>query len=274
MAIVTISRQLGSSGSEIAEALAKRMKIQPIDRDSLEELLVDQGIAEGKIDHFDEKRPNFWDTFSSDKDRYLHFLKSAILDVAGKGKAVILGRGAQILLKEVPGIAHIRCVAPKETRTSRIMEQFSCDEHNAHKLIQQSDHDRAGFYRFFFDIHWDDPDIYDVTINTSVFPVDAATDLITDTLKLKQAQTTPAETARRIGDLSLAQKVVTTILYSENIPVRFLGVFAENGEVTLAGSVNTTELVHRAEAVAVRTEGVESVKNDIQVLPEYTGTIM
>jgi len=274
MAIITMSRQLGSSGMEIAEALATHLNADRVDKDSLEQTLVSHGISEAKMERFDEKKPSFWDSFSSDKDRYLHFLKTAILEVARNGNAVILGRGAQVILSEVPGILHVRCIAPMESRIARVSARFGCDEHQARKLIQQSDNDRAGFYRYFFDVRWESPENYDLSINTATMEAGAVIGLIENAVTLKQSQTDSATTAAAISDLCLSQTIASAILFDENIPVRFLGVFAKDGVVTLAGSVNTAGLVHRAEDVAKRVSGVKSVVNEIQVLPEYTGTIM
>ena len=124
MAIITISRQFGSLGTIIAKALKDELKLESLDKIALEETLVsDYGIPEEKVERYDEKKPAFWDIFSSDKDRYLHFLKTVLYDFASKGNCIIIGRGGQVLLKDIPGVLHVRIVAPRELRIKRIKER-------------------------------------------------------------------------------------------------------------------------------------------------------
>ena len=121
-------------------------------------------------------------------------LPSPHIEFARKGKCIVLGRGGQTLLAGLPGILHVRIIAPQEVRKERIMKRYECDERHAERVIQHSDHERAGFHKFFFDLHWEDPHLYDLVVNTGFFSVDSAARLIegvvyTDEFKAEQEET-------------------------------------------------------------------------------------
>jgi cytidylate kinase len=267
MAIITISRQIGSLGSYIANALAEELTLNLLNKESLEVMLCEHGMVEKQVNHYDEKKPKFWETLSPDKDRYLHCLKTAIYEFARKGNCIIIGRGGQVLLGDLPGVLHVRIIAPTEVRIDRIKERFSCDARHAEKLIRQSDHDRSGFYKSFFHVDWDSPSLYDLVINTHFLSLEAAAELIKDGLRFTETPERQQETLSKLADLCLGQEIITTILYKEEIPVQFLEATVEDGVVTLKGSAVGVEDIRRCEIVARQVPGVQQVLNEIGFLP-------
>jgi cytidylate kinase len=268
MAIITISRQLGSLGRTIAKLLVEELGYNFLDEESLEAMIGKHEEMNGvSMQKYDEKKPALWDAFSSDKYKYLNFIKSTVYEFAQQGNCVILGRGGQCLLKDLPGLLHVRIIAPLETKVERIKQQFNCDNHYAKQIVQHSEHDRAGFHKFFFHIDWEDPKLYDLVINTSLLTVKTATDLIKQALLSKEIHEREHETSNKLTDLSLGQEVITTILYTEKIPVRFLEVMAEDRIVTLKGSVDAIDDIERSEWVARQVPGVRKVVNRIYSVP-------
>jgi len=120
MAVLTLSRQSGSYGTQISKALAGSLKYRFLDKESLEKALSTYGVPPASLEKYDEKRPSFWEIFSSDRNRYLHFLKTVIYDFALQGSGIVLGRGGQVLLCWVPGVYHVRVIAPPADRVDRI----------------------------------------------------------------------------------------------------------------------------------------------------------
>jgi cytidylate kinase len=253
MAVVTISRQLGSLGDAIAYSLASGLKFHHLDKESLESMLEKYGISEVKVEHYDEKKPNFWYEF------------------ACGGSCVVLGRGGQVLFQDIPGVLHVRMVSSSEVRTSRIRQEFGCDERLARQIMQQSDRDRSGFHRFFFNTNWETTELYDIIFNTGVFKEKAALKLLKDAVHTSGIMDMEKKTERRLADLCLAQRVKTKILYVEKVPIRYLEVNAQNGIVTIKGSVNATSLIQRCEELTSRVPGVKKVNNEIFFLSEFAG---
>lgn len=271
MAIVTISRQSGSAGTEIAKGLAKALDYTYIDKDILEKTLVNTyGISEEHVERYDEKKPSFWDIFSSDKDKYLHFLKTAVYELARQGNCVIVGRGGQVLFKEIPGVFHVRIIAPVDVRIDRMKKQYGYDDKFAERVIRDNAHSRAGFHKFFFHVDWDSPCLYDMIINTKSVSVEAAIQMTHDTVQRLYADKQDA-TNRKLADLCLGQQVMTQIMYKEHIPVQFLEVVSADGVVTLRGSTMTTEDIARCEVAARNVPGVTAVSNEVYFIPNTLG---
>jgi cytidylate kinase len=274
MAIITISRQFGSLGTEIAKQLKEEMEFNYLDKESLEEELIKKyGIPEEDVERYDEKKPAFWDVFYSDKDKYLHFMKTAVYKFAQKGNCIIIGRGGQFLFKNIPGVLNISVVAPLALRLERIKKRYSYNDRLAEQIIRHSDHDRAGFHKFFFHIDWENPELYDLTINTKSFTVKAAVQLIKDALESTGVMEKQSEKENKLADICLSQEVITRIAYIEKIPVQFLEAIAVSGVVTLTGSTITAEDVNYCEVAARKVPGVKEVINEIHYIPTKYGSV-
>lgn len=275
MRLITVSRQSGSLGDEITDLLARSLGLAVINKGSLERTLLEHGVPETSVERFDEKKPGFWEFFSAERDRYYHYLKASILEMVATGDHIILGRGASAILDEVPGVLNLRFVAPMPVRIQRIMESHSCDEHHARRIIHETDHNRAGFHHVFFNVDWDSPDLYDIVVNTAEIPPAAIVQSI-QTIVSSPDRVTRAEAAEeRIGEMRIAQAILTRIIFEERIPLRFPAVEVHRGVATISGSVSVEANVERCEAAAKSVDGVEGVEMQVARLPEnYDGPYM
>lgn len=266
MAIITISREVGSLGTEIAKKIKDDIGLKFLDKEVLEKELVSHyGISEKKVELYDEKSPSFWD-FSSDKRRYLHFMKSAMYEFARNGSCIIMGRGGQVLFKGFADTLHIRIFAPYELRIERIMKRYKCKETMAEQIIRHSDHDRAGFHKFFFNIDWNDQQLYDLMINTSTVTVDAAVRMIKDVVETTKILKRKPDENEKLTDICLSQDVVAKIKYAEKIDVQFFEVIVAKGTVTLKGATSAEENIEKCGKIARKVPGVKKVINEIAYL--------
>jgi cytidylate kinase len=269
MAIITISRQLGSLGSEAAAELARELHYSLMDKDTLDRELQSYGISGFNISRFDEKKPGLWDSFSLEKTKYIHFLKSAILEFASRGDCIILGRASHAILQNIPETLHVRFIAPMEIRIERVKNRFSCDEKQAKQIIQQSDNDRAGFQKFFFDVNWKEPDMYDLTLNTGSFSLDRIVRIIEGMLVHIENTESRRDRETAMKEMCLSQKIATRILFEENLPVHFLEVLVHGDSVTLRGYVDSIAHVEMCEKVARDFPGVQDIVMEIAIFPDY-----
>jgi len=270
MPLITISRQLGSLGTEITHLLSKEFNCPFLDKESLEEAFGGYGIPRESVERFDEKKPGFWDLFKTDKAHYLHFMKGAILDFTRKGNGIILGRGGQVLLGDLPGVLHVRVIAPMETRKKRIMKRMGCDEQNAERILENSDYERSGFHKFFFGVNWEDLNLYDLVINTGSFSAETSSKLIKSIVESNEFCQSQPETVRKLEDLCLEHEIKTNIIYKEKVIVQFLEVIAEKGSITLRGIVDSNEDLEKCGKIANEAKGVKEVKNEIYYSPITT----
>lgn len=266
MSIVTISRQLGSLDTKIAEGLSAAWKLRIIGKAEIEKRLLAFNVPEKNIEKFDEKKPGFWDTFSTDRDVYLNYLKATIFEIAHEGNCIFLGRGAGFFLKDVPGVLRLRIVAPDIVRVERTKEVYQCDNHHANRLIARSDRERAGFHRFFFDADWNRTDLYDLVVNTGSLPPELVVEAIRRFGESEQFRSLEEKSAAQLNDLILAQRIVTKILYEKKLLVRFFEIKSDGGKVTLEGVTEAHSVITAAEAAAREVEGVREVVNKMVVV--------
>jgi cytidylate kinase len=261
MATITVSREVGSLGSRIADALAAQLGFAKLDKESLEGLLAKLGMAEARFESYDEKKPSFWQSFSAERQRYVAFLKTALYRTALDGDCVVVGRGGHIVFRGVPGVLRIRVIAPRELRAVRIRERFGVDEQRALHIMRQSDHDRAGYHRFFFNEAWDSPSGYDLVLNTEAVSAEAACEAVTALLRSPAYAGAQDKARGRLRELCTAQDVVMAILYRDRAPVDFLEVTCSGGTVTLRGLARTEPSLDQCTAIARSVEGVTEVVN-------------
>lgn len=271
MKVITVSRQNGSRGDEVVNLLARELGAELVDKQSLEQDLVRYGLPEDRVERYDERKPGFWEVFSSDRDRYYYYLKSSIFETIRTGSHVVVGRGGSVLLSDVPGVLHLRIIAPLQLRVERMVSRLKCDERHARKLIRESDHNRAGYYHFFFDADWDSPDLYDITCNTAVLTPEEIVRIALNILD-SPAFCDPEKTEKRISELATAQRIITTILFEAGVPLRFASVDVRDGVATISGAVDGPVNIERCRTIAESIDGVSSVTVHISDIPEaYVG---
>ncbi len=116
---------------------------------------------------------------------YLDTVSAIISELAASGRIVILGRGSQMILADLPRALHVLCVAPKELRYERFAEREGIKADEARRRVDENDRGRAAFYKKFWKVDVQDPCLYDLTIDTSHFTLDQAAELIATAVRVK-----------------------------------------------------------------------------------------
>ena len=269
MAIITVSRELGSLGTTVARAVAKALKYRYLDKETFSQAIEEYGVSKMKIEKYDERKPTLWDTFSTDRDKFLHFMKSVIYKFVAQGNGIVVGRGGQVLLHRLPGTLSIRFRASMGQRVERVMEKHKCDSKQAEKAIRESDIDRSAFHKFFFNVSWDDPDLYDLIVNTDSLSLQSAVRLIKNLANAPEIKSMSKQAAASLANLTLSQRVETRILYEERIPIQYLEARADHGVVVLRGAVTSQPVIELCEKTARSVEGVTDVVNEISLINYY-----
>jgi cytidylate kinase len=270
MAIITISRELAALGDETAQELAKILNYHFVDKHTLEERIKSYGVAGPKFEKYDERKPSFWASLSQDRDDYLHYLKTAMLAEAAEGNCIFIGRGATAVFQGIPSIFSVFLVAPGDIRYERVKSYFHCDDRRARQIIEQSDRDRIGFHRYFFDVEWKEPSNYHLVLNTGALHPLAAAEIIRFHCDHVITQETESRNTARIKELTTGQQVVHHIGYEKKIPIHFLEAAVDGKSVTLYGVANSLSLVEAALDAAREAVPAESIYSEIQVVQEYS----
>ena len=266
MPVITISRDAGSFGDEIAVHLADELKYKLLDPEGIKVILSSKGIKKPVIEQFDEKNPGFFSKFSENKDKFLNYLSLSVFEESFSDGLVVLGLGGQFLFSSQKAVVRVRVTAPENLRIARVAEKYECDESYAGKLIHQVDHDREGFEKDFFGRDLHDVNAYDLNINTEYISIDNAVKMIRDVCKFKN------KLIFNFKDDYITQKAMINILYEKKIPVKNLHIHFEKGVLTLEGKTGSTEDSELSVKAVQDIDGVEEVRNKIshKVLNNYS----
>ena len=263
MAIVTISRQIGSLGDEVARAAAEALDYEYIEKVQISKVLSKLGFSSSDMDKFDEKKPSVWQSLIMHKELFIHYIRAVVCELASKNNVVIVGRGGQAILKDVPGTLHVRIIAPYATRVNRSMVEEGYEEKDIERLVRQTDRDSSGYLSTYFDMDWDDSALYDIVINTRVMDLKKSVELIT--CAVDNSLLEDSNHARELlSDLALNHRAKATLLKITG-GTEWADLEVENGIATLSGLVRSSELKNDCEKALLDIEDITSVNNNLGV---------
>lgn len=179
MLIITISRQTGSLGEELAQELSKTFGLPLIDRELVQTQWLSKIVSSNHLKVLKES-PKAHLALSSEGIPFYVSIENRLKDTTKDMGAVILGLGAQVIFQNSPYAFHIRVVSPDSNRISRICEQYGIDTVQAQKFINLSDRKRR---KYLFDIYsqnWEDNDLYHLTLNTGKLMIKDAVKIISN----------------------------------------------------------------------------------------------
>ncbi len=118
---------------------------------------------------------------------YLKTMTLIIQELAARGDVVLLGRGSQMILKDMPTALHVLCLAPRELRAYRLAERDGIGMEDATRRTAESDRARCAFFRKFWKVDVENPKLYDLSIDTSRLSYEIAADLVASAARAKSA---------------------------------------------------------------------------------------
>lgn len=223
MAVITISRQHGSGGTEIAARVCELLDYQYVDKELIARAASEAGLRGGEVVTFDEqhsKMRSFIDRLlfpgpyvvaqvamkgpgtdgedtiaveELDKAECLNLIQAAIHAEYQEGNAVIVGRGGQAVLQNLPGTLHVRIIAPMNERVLRIQRQENLDLERAHRRAVQQDRKTKEYLAEVFDIDLDDARLYHLVLNSGKLSIEQAAQLITAAIAQLEPQAVSIE---------------------------------------------------------------------------------
>ena len=266
MAIITISREMGTGAYQIAKEVAKKLKYTLVDGAKIAEMAPQYGLTDEILERVDEKLPAYRTAEDRQQAAYLNIIELILLDFARTGNVILYGRGGQDLLIGMTNVLRLRIVAPFEERVERFAEREWIDPDLARELIRKSDIQRGGFIQFYFDRDWQDPLGYDLTINSSVLGKGAIIDMIVAAARDPRLKEREEESLKQIENMILRKKVETELLMSGDIESLPLKLAVKKGVVSLIGHVYSDDEKRKAVAIVEKVPGVKKVVDSMQVV--------
>jgi cytidylate kinase len=255
---------VGSGAERIVEIICREQGFIPIDKEKIGEAVAAYGFQFSSLQKYDETKPSFWDFISRERYKYFHAIQIAICELAQKGKVIIVGRGAFVLLKDIPGVLRVRIIAPFDVRVKN-MAQMGKTREEIEAALRNRDRESEGFLRHHYQADWNDPLLFDMIINTEKVPFDKAARLIIEALKIKAEIANQAEAQEKLADLTLKFKVELAVMQDVKVDIRNLDVTVKQGDVIISGIVSHEQVKKACEEAAARVEGIRHLDNRISI---------
>lgn len=192
--IITIGRQHGSSGREIARLLAEKLNYKCYDKEIVDEAANHSDFSRDLIDAFDEKRMSAFILHAGGYGLNENFRLNmqvvsaqfeAMRNIADKGNCIFVGRCADYILRDHDDLVSVFILGDMDERLKCLERRQGLDEAEARKKIKEVDKDRSSFYRYYSDQTWGDAQNYDMCINSSKLGVEGTVQVILDYIKAR-----------------------------------------------------------------------------------------
>jgi len=178
--VITVSRLPGCYGRTLSRELARRLKFDTFDKELLQKVAESSHLSETILKTVDEKNLSAVEEWvkSLFLERYLcgeyfHHLSKVLMAIAEHGRAVILGRGAGLILPP-QSCLRVLLTAPLEERVRVVAARERMPRDEAKRRVVQDESDRRAFIRRHFHTDMLDASHYDVVVNTASLGQEAA----------------------------------------------------------------------------------------------------
>ncbi len=210
MSVITISRELGSQGRQIAENTAQALGYHFMNKKAIGEVLEEYGLVEFREEY--EIAPSFWDIFDAHRmerrSEMVSMLNKVILALAQHGNIVILGRCGFAVLRDFADVLNVRIQAPPEQRVAFIKaDENIINVEQAQIFIKENDQNRTAFIESFYGVKWDQASAFDLVFDTGKVSPELVTNFLIASVR-------NMERKRESGDRVVANIPVDPVLYS------------------------------------------------------------
>jgi cytidylate kinase len=198
MPLITVSRQFGSGGSEVAERVATALGWHLYDNAVVDEVARRLGMSTEEVSSREERVPSLPERIASamalgvpevmptvadlatqpSEERIVAMTKRVIEEAVQAGPAVLVGRGAQYMLAARADALHVFCYAPPDALASYVVSNLGVSPADAHRIVAENNHQREQYVKRYWNRNWRDVANYHLCVNTAWLGLDGAADLI------------------------------------------------------------------------------------------------
>lgn len=198
MAVLTISRQMGSGGAKIAHEAARTLGYKLADKELLAHILGEYGLVEFSAEY--EGIIGFWDYFDKRMNSLVEVLNKAILAIAAMDDVVIVGRGAFALFRGYEDVVNARLQSPFSVRVKRVAEREGIvDIAKATETVKHADKSRASFIERVYGLGWNEADAFDLVMDTNVLGPETVISWLAEAVDLVRSR--PKAGGPRVSDI-------------------------------------------------------------------------
>lgn len=200
--VITISREFGSGGREIGEAVAKRLGIELYDKTIIEMVAEKSGYSVDFVEENDQRLsrsmlfqiavtgtlpPWLSDSKKPEAAGGLFAAQSEVIKgLAAKGGCVIVGRCADYILREDKNRISVFIRGESDDKVNRCVREYGLNPQNAVSDMMRRDRERADYYEHYTGSKWGSVENYDICLNSSLLGEEGCIELILDAVKRLQ----------------------------------------------------------------------------------------
>jgi cytidylate kinase len=198
--LITISREYGAGGSEVASRVARALGWRVVDNELVERVAARAGLTPEAVAEREERVPTFIERLartlvaatpellvpaeaggsasSLPEEDLVRITKLVVEEAAAEGKVVLVGRAAPAVLAGTHDAIHVKVVAPREWRIRAAAERLGVPQAEAATITDNTDKMRARYNRQYYERDWNDPTNYHMVLNTAALGLEGAAEAI------------------------------------------------------------------------------------------------
>ena len=265
MAVIAMTRELGTLGKDVVAGLAERLGLEVIQHGLVERNIAEtSGLPENKVHRFLEGEASLLERWQMDRRRMRCCTEQEIFELAAKGNVLIRGWGSVYLLRSVPHAFSVRVCAPMEFREAVVMQRLGLkDRAAARREIERDDAAHNGAMQGMFGIDWTDPAHYTIVLNTARIPVQECVDCIVRLVQSPAFAETEDSKAELRNQLISARVHSTLDLHFGGDAGALIKTEVKAGQVILTGHMVDAHYITEAVRLVRAIEEVTGVESRI-----------
>ncbi len=266
MPLIAMTREMGSLGKDVAAAVSARLGKPLVHHEIIDQLANKMRLRKSHVIRFLGGKANIWERLTTDKTSLSIYTADETLALAESGNvAVIRGWGSAHLLRPIQHVICVRVCAPMKVRVHRMMERLNTDDEQfVTNEIKLSEEAHGAITRRHFGINWQNPEEYDLVLNTERVSIEECADEVMALVNDPQFQETE-QSRQMLANLALETHVRAALCAHPRTSKMQVSIAADKGTVTLTGSVDRDHEPVDASEVAATVAGVKDVKNQLKV---------
>lgn len=198
--IITISRQYGAGGSDVARRVADALGWRVVDNELIDRVASRAGLPPEEVALREERAPGFVErltralarsspeSFSAPADKVpepeeamlVRITEGVVAELAAEGRVVVVGRAGPAVLRAEHAALHVKLVAPVTFRLRTAVERLGVDPRDAEKAMLEADASRARYLKQYYGLDWNDATNYHMVLNTGALGFEGAAKVIAD----------------------------------------------------------------------------------------------
>ena len=265
MAIVAMTREMGSLGKDVASGLSEALGLPLVHHEIIDSLADKMRLRKSHVVRLLDGQAGILERLTADETSLSIYTEDELCSLAMRGNgAVIRGWGATHLLGRVPHVVRVRVCAPHALRHQRMLERLRTDDESfVDEEIRRSDEAQAAIMRRYFNVDWADSSHYDLVLNTERVTVPQCVEEILKLVRSAEFEETDAS-RRALADVALQSHVRAALRADQRTRGLRIVVSVSQGAATLGGLVDDEEQGALAAQVAAAVEGVKRVESALR----------